>query len=1638
MKPILLLLLFFLFLSNISLSQCVLPAEDADTITPVINRMSTPNPFGGTYALSDIDKRRMVGVSAVVGNTMYIGGNFTYLGPNTGTGVVMSTDGSQLFSPKKWRVNGPVFASVADGAGGFYIGGEFTKVGDSLRTNLAHINSQGVPDAWYPQVNNMVKAMAIKNDTLFIGGQFTTVNGQGRNAFAILDAPSGNLLPYIPANNVLQPGTVINTFKLVDSILYVGGVMNIYNLVGSVFTINTNSGSASNLPSTYHMQEVYTIDASDDRQKVFIGGWAGGGTATSNGFCINRANALLYRIDVGVQSISGRGQIYGLKVYGSNVYVGGLFNYGTINGNGFSQKGLVVFDVNTGAKRNWLNDCNGLVSSVHANNGKVYIGGEFSQLAGAYTNFVIYDTALYTGVGNTLSVSDKTKTISFSGNTMFTGGYMQSVGGMPRNNFAAFDLVTGAIKPWTLNVIVSALNDMESKGDTIFIAGNFTQPSPLKYLGGFLAVDANTATVYTSAYSFQTPAIDILIDTNYLYIGGAKALAKVTLPALTRVSSWNPSIGYDIKSVQKRNGKIYGIGDAHNYNSNIGYITVIDDVSGSIIRTATLNSSATLDWITGGVLVGSKLFFSGLFSNVLNVPRQNFAVFDVDSWSLTPIDVKVQGGFPYGKLTAFAGNVYLYGSYESVNNQTHRYFAAIDTSVGAVYPDRLHLNNDEPLGYHLDDFENYERLNTIQFVNNAVVLGGNFRNANKNMFPSLAKFPLTTGNQAPAVPQGITGPDPIQCPSTNNTYAVVNSQAGYAYVWSYSGNDATIAVNGESTIKLTLGAKGNPGTLKVVAKSECGASDTVRFTVHLNTTEPLTNASNVRMVRRTNTTATIKFTPGNGAQRLVILKSSQPIANWPQDGVDYIANSTYGAGSDVGGGTYVVYRGSGDSVDLIQLPSATLYYVSVVEFNGSGSGTNFLTTNNPVIAFKTLAIEPWVAASAIGFSNKTTNSITINCTPGNGQNRLVVVRKGPTAPVQPVDGIAYAANTQFGNGDNTGSLSFVVGTNTPVTLTGLAESQAYTVSIFEYNGTDSSTNYLLTGAPSALFITRANEPTIQASNIVVTNITGNGATISAMPGNGIGRLVVLREDNPVVDTPVDLTNYPNYTNIGHNSYVYGNFTPYPVFNLRSGVTYYVKLFEYNGGDTLSNYLIANAPSASFTTLVVTPTSAGSYLYASAVTATTANLSCNTGNGVNRIIVVRKDYPITDVPLDGQDYTASASFGVGSSIGNITYVVSKSPFVSLTNLQPGATYYAKEFEYNGTGTATRYLLTNAPTANFTTGSLTAEPTTQASNIVVNNISDNSATITCTAGNGGDRIIVIGSGTTITTQPVDGTAYTANPVFGSGSNLGNQTYVVAASSTSVTVTGLSGDADYAVSVFEFNGNGGNTNYLSTGNTSVSFRTKIAKPTIAASNIVVSAITENSATVSCTAGNGANRLIVVKAGIAITAQAVNGTAYIASTNFGNGSDLGGQTYVVSNTGNTVALSGLQPNTDYAIAVYEFNGTGTGAVYLTAGFPATTFKTSTVTGLVDLGVASTSLIIAPNPVADNTLNLTVTTGTTGKLNMKIMTMSGAVIYNQPLRIIPGTNNHTILLPASMSAGSFLVNFQLNGKTKSIVLFKK
>ncbi len=111
--------------------------------------------------------------------------------------------------------------------------------------------------------------------------------------------------------------------------------------------------------------------------------------------------------------------------------------------------------------------------------------------------------------------------------------------------------------------------------------------------------------------------------------------------------------------------------------------------------------------------------------------------------------------------------------------------------------------------------------------------------------------------------------------------------------------------------------------------------------------------------------------------------------------------------------------------------------------------------------------------------------------------------------------------------------------------------------------------------------------------------------------------------------------------------------------------------------------------------------------------------------------------------------------------------------------------------------------------------------------------------------------------------------------------------------------------------------------------------AEPTVNSSALSFTNVSATQIAANWTVGNGARRIVVVRAGTSTTWTPTDGIAPAGvNADFPTAVDKGGGNKICfDGTGGSFTLLGLNSNQSYAFAVYEYNGTGTAVNYLTSG---------------------------------------------------------------------------------------------------------
>ncbi|WP_417876775.1 beta strand repeat-containing protein, partial [Winogradskyella sediminis] len=456
--------------------------------------------------------------------------------------------------------------------------------------------------------------------------------------------------------------------------------------------------------------------------------------------------------------------------------------------------------------------------------------------------------------------------------------------------------------------------------------------------------------------------------------------------------------------------------------------------------------------------------------------------------------------------------------------------------------------------------------------------------------------------------------------------------------------------------------------------------------------------------------------------------------------------------------------------------------------------------------------EPLTQASAYNTTALGTTSATLNWTDGTGDEVFVLVKEGSAVDTDPDNGTDYTGNTVFGSGDELGTGNYVVqsgSATSSVSITGLSEATTYHVAVYEYNTTDTC---YLTPALTGSFTTGCSTPsevntfTATAGNEEVDLTWSNGSCFDEI-------LVIAKETSAVTATPTgdgsaytaDST-FGSGTDLGTGEYVVykGTGTSATVTGLTNGNTYHFSVFtrkatSWSAAVADDATLACTAPAvqaSTFTTLLPTTTD--------------VSIEFTRGGGDDVLVVMKEGSAVDTDPTSGTSYSANSIFnGAGASeIGTGNYVVfngnngtsnpgvgGSSLSISVSGLNPSTTYYLAIYEYNITNTC--YNLTEF-TGDFTT--VCATPSDVTAFTATAGTTD--VDLSWTNGACYDELLVVAKETSaVTVTPTgDGTAYTADAVFGSGTDLGTGEYVVyKGTGTSATVTGLTLGTTYHFKVF-----------------------------------------------------------------------------------------------------------------------------------------------------------------------------------------------------------------------------------------------
>ncbi|MFZ2906341.1 MAG: fibronectin type III domain-containing protein [Cyclobacteriaceae bacterium] len=241
--------------------------------------------------------------------------------------------------------------------------------------------------------------------------------------------------------------------------------------------------------------------------------------------------------------------------------------------------------------------------------------------------------------------------------------------------------------------------------------------------------------------------------------------------------------------------------------------------------------------------------------------------------------------------------------------------------------------------------------------------------------------------------------------------------------------------------------------------------------------EPTTQASGISFSSLGDNSYTVSWTNGNGNERLVVARQGSAVNVDPVDGSSYTGNANFSSATDLGSGNKVVFRGTGNSVNVTNLTPNTVYHFRVYELSGSGVLSNYLlttATNNPNNR-TTLQTQPAGQPGSLTFSQHTTTGVRLNFTAASGPptGYLIIRKEASASSGIPQNGTTYSVSASL---DGT---IVAIGNSTQFDDTGLTAGTTYHYTIFSYNGSGQAINYLTASPLTGPTITIPDAPTAQ-------------------------------------------------------------------------------------------------------------------------------------------------------------------------------------------------------------------------------------------------------------------------------------------------------------------------------------------------------------------------------------------------------------------------------------------------------------------------------------------------------------------------------------------------------------------------------
>lgn len=728
---------------------------------------------------------------------VYLGGKFSRVAPRSGSSVRIDAASGVADVPFP-EVRGIVNAVVPDGAGGWFLGGSFDRVGERFRNNLAHVLGDGRVSDWSGSANGPVFALAREPGWLYVGGSFTQLGSTPRNNLGRLDTAFAQSDPTWDPNVV---GAEVRALALRSGLVYLGGSFGFVNGTvtrNNVAAVRTSDALAMPFnPDANGPVRAIALPTSGGFSDVYLGGSftkINGGASFAHAVMVDASGARNPS-----WTPNPDGDVHALAVPGGGgvVYAGGAF----LNIGGQPRARLAALDAAGNAIAGWNPGANAEVDAFALRGFDLFVGGRFTVVAGQPRRHLAFvDEFGVLGAwnphafGNVAALAYSARPVG--PNWVYAGGEFSAVNGTPRDNLAAFVKSSGAVDTSWDPDADGPVHALRVFAGLAYVGGEFNVVGgqPRKRLAA-LDLTTGAATTWSPDLSGGTlpavKAIDFDGGANRVYVGGEFTLVNGATPRLNAAafdlgtgvaSPWNPGPTGQVRELEVFAGvKVHLGGDFTQINLPTVprlYFAVVNPTNGNL-QPFVANPNAP---VHASFVLGADVHLGGGFSLLGNPAqgRNRAGAVDVSGFATT-WNPNVGGALVRAMVQDGAATALLGGDFASVGAMGRNNLAQVDLVTGLPLP----WNPDVTGG----------ATTALLPTPPMVFAGGEFTFVNarpQRSFAAFCKAPTVTGvSAAPA------GPNSILVNWVDNgapSYNVYRSEGARPYEFVGSGTSGAVGL----------------------------------------------------------------------------------------------------------------------------------------------------------------------------------------------------------------------------------------------------------------------------------------------------------------------------------------------------------------------------------------------------------------------------------------------------------------------------------------------------------------------------------------------------------------------------------------------------------------------------------------------------------------------------------------------------------------------------------------------------------------------------------------------------------------------------------------------------------------------------